>query len=59
MKMKTSKMVMKCIGVTLAICSILSMVDSSDMLCTSSTKKTMKKTINRFADVVDSIATML
>ncbi len=56
MKSNTTKAVMKCVGATLAVCSAVAMASGSKMMGSNSTKKTMKKTINKVADVVDSIS---
>lgn len=55
MSMKTAKIMMKCIGTTLAICSAMTMAGGcigSKAMCT---KKSMKKTINKLADIIDDV----
>lgn len=60
MKLCTSKTIMKCMGATLAVCSAVSMLGGASAKSPSSqTKKTMKKTINKVADIVDTVSNML
>ncbi|MGN0457557.1 MAG: hypothetical protein ACI4IL_01120 [Eubacterium sp.] len=59
MKQNTTRTIMKCMGATLAVCSAVAMAGSSKMMGSGTTKKTMKKTINKVADVVDTVAGML
>lgn len=58
MKTNTSKNIMKGVGATLAVCSALAMASGSKGMGFS-TKKAVKKTANKVADVVDSIATFM
>ena len=58
MKTATSKMIMKGVGATLAVCSALAMASAtkpSSMMA----KKAVKKTANKVADVVDSISSFM
>ncbi|WP_178666843.1 hypothetical protein [uncultured Eubacterium sp.] len=60
MNSKSAKMVMKCVGTTLAICSALAIAGG----CTASsgstsTKKFIKKTVNKMSDIVDAVATFM
>lgn len=57
MKLSTTKTIMKCMGATLAICSAVAMAEGSKMM-SSPTKKSMKKTMNKVADVVENVAGM-
>ncbi|MGN0531566.1 MAG: hypothetical protein ACI4IN_02070 [Eubacterium sp.] len=59
MKQKSTKMMMTCVGATLAICSGLLMMCGKKPDCCSPTKKTIKKTVNKISDVVDAITTMM
>ena len=58
MKTNTSKMIMKGVGATLAVCSALAMASSS-RAASLGTKKAVKKTANKIADVVDSISSFM
>ena len=58
MSAKTTRALMKCVGSTLAVCSAVAMVGG----CQSNShnaKKTMKKTANKFADIIDTVSDML
>ncbi|MDO4364750.1 MAG: hypothetical protein Q4C99_09495 [Clostridia bacterium] len=60
MSIKTSKMLMKCVGATLALCSAMAI--AGGCCCTSSSssaKKFMKKTMNKMSDVVDTLASFM
>lgn len=59
MSCKMSKTMMKCVGITLAVCSAMAMAGGCKATPSSSVKKSMKKTVNKFADVVDMISDML
>ena len=58
MSIKASKMMMKCVGATLALCSAMALAGGC---CSrsSSTKKFMKKTMNKMSDVVDTLASFM
>ncbi|HCK42885.1 MAG TPA: hypothetical protein DHW16_00545 [Ruminococcaceae bacterium] len=56
MKMNTQRNVMKCIGATLAVCSAIAMVGGTK---SCSAKKTIKKTVNKMADIVDSVTAFM
>lgn len=58
MKVTTSKMIMKGVGATLAVCSALAMV-SATRPASSSTKKTVKKTADKVAGMVDAISSFM
>ncbi len=51
-------MIMKGVGATLAVCSALAMV-SSTKAAGAGTKKAVKKTANKIADMVDSISSFM
>lgn len=60
MSMKTAKIMMKCIGGTLAVCSAVAMAGGCVANSgSSSTKKTMKKTMNRITDFVDTVSSFM
>lgn len=60
MSNKKSMIIMKCVGGTLAICSALAMVGGTKSATMSgSTKKIMKKTVNKMSDIVDAISTFM
>ena len=55
MNVKTSRIMMKCVGATLALCSVAAVAGSCCTNSTSSsTKKFMKKTMNKMSDIADS-----
>ena len=56
MKMNTQRNVMKCIGATLAVCSAIAMVGGTK---SCSAKKTIKKTVNKMSDIVDSVTAFM
>ena len=58
MKTSTSKMIMKGVGATLAVCSALAMASSSKA-ASFGAKKAVKKTADEIADVVDSISGLM
>ena len=58
MKTNTSKMIMKGVGATLAVCSALAMA-SSTKPASMFAKKAVKKTAKKMADVVDSISSFM
>ena len=58
MKTQTSKMIMKGVGATLAVCSALAMA-SSTKPNSFMAKKAVKKTANKVADIVDSISSFM
>ncbi|WP_177917214.1 hypothetical protein [uncultured Eubacterium sp.] len=55
---KTSRTLMKCVGATLAVCSAMAITGGC---CSNSSgaKKSMKKTVNKFADIIDTVSDML
>lgn len=58
--MKTTKMIMKCVGVTLAVCSAVSMIEGCSMgMSNKSTKKMIKKAVNKMEDVADIVMSVL
>jgi len=58
MKINTTKNIMKGIGATLAVCSAVTMMASAKSGGTSA-KKTMKKTVNKMADIVDAVSSFM
>lgn len=60
MSSKSAKIMMKCIGGTLAICSAVAMaggcMSNSPSTCT---KKTVKKTMHKITDFVDTVASFM
>ena len=58
MKINTSKNIMKGVGATLAVCSALAMVSSSKP-ATFATKKAVKKTATKVADMIGSISSFM
>ncbi|MBQ9517155.1 MAG: hypothetical protein IJR60_03685 [Eubacterium sp.] len=60
MKINTTKNIMKGIGATLAVCSAITMMASSNkMNAASSTKHTIKKTANKITNVIDAVASFM
>lgn len=59
MKINTSKNIMKGVGATLAVCSALAMVSSGKGAATGTTKKAVKKTANKVADMVSTITAFM
>ncbi|MDD6603017.1 MAG: hypothetical protein PUE73_01570 [Eubacteriales bacterium] len=59
MKQKSTKMMMTCVGATLAICSGLIMMCGKTTDCCSPTKKTIKKTVNKISHIMDTITAMM
>lgn len=60
MSNKKAMTIMKCVGGTLAICSALAMVGGTKTSGMSgSTKKMMKKTVNKMSDIVDTISAFM
>lgn len=60
MSMKTSKIVMKCLGGTLAFCSAVAMAGGYIAGSTgTNTKKMMKKTANKLSDLVDTVTSIM
>ena len=60
MNVKTSKIMMKCIGATLALCSVAAVAGSCcSNYTSSSTKKFMKKTMNKMSDIADTVASFM
>lgn len=60
MSMKTTKIMMKCIGGTLAICSAIAMAGScATNSGSANTKKMMKKTVNKLSDIVDTVTSFM
>lgn len=58
MKMNTTKNIMKGIGGVLAVCSAVTMM-ASTKTSGASTKKVMKKTVDKVADVVDTLTSFM
>lgn len=58
MKQSTTKTIMKCVGATLAVCSAISMFEGTKSP-NANTKKMVKKTANKVADFVDTVATFM
>lgn len=58
MKMKTTKAMLKCVGATLAVCSAVTMLEGT-MVSSTSTKKMVKKTANKVADIVDTVCAIM
>ena len=60
MSNKKAMIVMKCVGGTLAICSALAMAGGMKTSTMSgSTKKMMKKTVNKMSDIGDAISSFI
>lgn len=60
MSNKRSMVIMKCVGGTLAICSALAMAGGMKTSSMSgSTKKMLKKTVNKMSDIVDTISSFM
>lgn len=60
MSNKKSMVIMKCVGGTLAICSALAMAGGMKTSSMSgSTKKMLKKTVNKMSDIVDTISSFM
>ncbi len=59
MSIKASKMMMKCVGATLALCSAMAIAGGCCCSGSLSTKKFMKKTMNKMSDVVDTLASFM
>lgn len=60
MNVKTSRIMMKCIGATLALCSVMAVAGSCcSNSASSSTKKFMKKTMNKMSDIADTVASFM
>ncbi len=58
MKTTTSKMIMKGVGATLAVCSALAMASSAKP-ASGAAKKAVKKTANKVAGMVDALSTFM
>lgn len=58
MKTNTSKNIMRGVGATLAVCSALAMV-SSTKGAGMNTKKAVKKTADKVADVISAMSTFM
>ena len=58
MKTNTSRNIMKGVGATLAVCSALAMM-SSGKSSSMATKKVVKKTADKVADIVDTMASFM
>ena len=58
MKINTSKNIMKGVGAALAVCSALAMVSSSKP-ASGATKKAVKKTASKVADMVGAISSFM
>lgn len=58
MKISTTKMMMKAVGTTLAVCSAITMLEGTKMN-SNNAKKVVKKTANRVADIVDTISAIM
>ena len=58
MTKKTTSNVMKAMGATLAVCSAVAIMGASKTN-SSTAKKTMKKTVGKVADFVDSVASFM
>ena len=58
MKTNTSKMIMKGVGATLAVCSALAMASSTKSNSVVA-RKAVKKTADKVADIVDSVASFM
>ena len=58
MRTSTSKNIMKGVGATLAVCSALAMMSSSKG-AGMGTKKVVKKTADKVADVVSAMSTFM
>ena len=60
MSNKKARIIMKCVGGTLAICSALAMTGGMKACSMSgNTKKMMKKTVNKMSDIVDAISSFI
>lgn len=58
MKMMKQKTMLKMVGATLAVCSAVTMMQGGK-IGSGATKKAVKKTANRVADIVDSISAFM
>lgn len=58
MKTNTSKMIMKGVGATLAVCSALAMASASKPNSMMA-KKAVKKTADKVADIVDTMTSFM
>lgn len=58
MKNSTTKMMMKCVGATLAVCSAVTMLEGTKMNGNSA-KKAVKKTASKVADIVDTVSAFM
>ncbi|MBQ7203357.1 MAG: hypothetical protein IJS03_04985 [Eubacterium sp.] len=59
MKMNTAKNVLKGVGGVLAVCSALTMAAGTKSMSATATKKTIKKTASKIADVVDTVTSFM
>lgn len=60
MSMKTAKMIMKGVGIALAVCSAVSMMEGCSMgMSNKSTKKMIKKAVNKMEDMADIVMSVL
>ncbi len=57
-KTNTSKMIMKGVGATLAVCSALAMASAAKP-SSAVAKKAVKKTANKVADIVDTMSSFM
>lgn len=58
MKNSTTKMMMKAVGATLAICSAMTMIEGCKM-SSCNAKKAVKKTAKRVEDIVDMMSSIM
>ena len=59
MKMNTAKNVLKGVGGVLAVSSAVTMMAGTKSMSATSTKKTIKKTASKIADVVDTVTSFM
>ena len=57
MKINTTKNIMKGIGATLAVCSAVTMMASAKN--SGGAKKSMKKTVTKISDIVDTFSSFM
>lgn len=56
MSIKTTKMILKGVGVALAVCSAVSMAESCSLgMNNKSTKKMIKKAVGKMDDIADMV----
>lgn len=59
MKTKTTKIIMKSVGATLAVCSTMAMVGGCTTGSSKSSKKMVKKAVSKLEDLADTVMEMM